>query len=251
MVSPVTAGSPRQGATRHSLSVVIPAYNEEAYVERCITALESVLNDLAIEFEIIVVNDGSQDGTAAVLESLKGSHQHLIVVHHEKNHGLGHTLRSGFSRCAKTTTFYTDADLPFDFFELDRALRVMTFNGADVIAGFRHDRTNEGPRRTLYSFAYNVLIRAVFGLRIRDVNFSFKLIRTAALHEMQLRSDGSFIDAEMLITADRMGLFICQIGIDYFKRRFGRSNLSSLGTIRKILWEMCREYSTLVTIKPR
>ena len=235
----------------HSLSVVIPAYNEEAYVERCIAALESVLHNITADFEIIVVNDGSEDRTAAILESLTRSHHNLVVVHHEKNQGLGRTLRSGFSRCSKLMTFYTDADLPFDFFELGRALRVMIVNGADVIAGFRHDRTNEGLRRTLYSFVYNWLIRVLFGLRIRDVNFSFKLVRTAVLHEMNLRSEGSFIDAEMLIKADRMGLFICQIGIDYFKRRFGHSSLSSLGTIRRIVWEMCCQYSTLVTMKRR
>lgn len=159
----MTAVPPDQVATPgHSLSVVIPAYNEEAYVERCITALESVLIDIAADFEIIVVNDGSQDPTAAILESLTRSHHNLVVVHHEKNQGLG---------------------------------------------------------RTLYSFVYNWLIRIVFGPRIRDVNVSFEVVRTAALHEM--------------------------------KRRFGQPNLSSLRTIRHMVWEMCREYPSLVTIKPR
>jgi hypothetical protein len=84
-----------------------------------------------------------------------------------------------------------------------RAIRVMDFKSADVIAGFRHDRTDEGLRRILYSFAYNWLIRILFGLKIRDVNFSFKLLRTDRLHAMDLRSEGSFIDAEMMVYADR------------------------------------------------
>ena len=235
---------------RQSVSAVIPAYNEESYIERCVTALESVLDDMAGDYEIIVVDDGSVDRTAAILESLKRSHPRLIVVHHDRNHGLGRTLRSGFAACTKAITFYSDADLPFDFAELGRGLRVMAFNGADVIAGFRHDRTNEGLRRILYSFVYNWLIRLAFGVRIKDVNFSFKLIRTPALHRMHLRSDGSFIDAEMMINADRMGLFICQIGVDYFKRRFGHSNLSSLRTIATMLREMVRAYPALASIKP-
>lgn len=234
-----------------SLSVVIPAYNEESCIEACVTALETVLNDISDDFEIIVVNDGSADRTAAILESLQPSRPHLVLVHHARNHGLGQTLRSGFSRCRKEVTFYSDADLPFDFFELRRALRVMALKNADLVVGFRHDRTDEGFRRIFYSLAYNWLIRIVFGLRIRDVNFSFKLIRTAALRDMHLRSEGSFIDAEMLIKADRMGLFICQIGVDYFKRRFGHSNLSSLTTIGKIVQEMVREYPTLVRIERR
>ncbi|MBZ5557111.1 MAG: glycosyltransferase family 2 protein [Acidobacteriia bacterium] len=229
-----------------SLSVVIPAYNEESGIEACVRALETVLKDLCETFEIIVVNDGSTDRTAAILEALKQSRAYLVVVHHERNHGLGQTLRSGFNRCRNEVTFYSDADLPFDFFELGRALRVMTLKNADLVVGFRHDRTDEGIRRIVYSFAYNWLIRLLFGLRIRDVNFSFKLIRTSALRRMNLKSEGSFIDAEMLIKADRMGLFICQIGVDYFKRRFGNSNLSSLRTIAKIFREMVREYPTLI-----
>jgi len=238
-------------SSARSISVVIPAYNEELCIEACVTTLESVLSDVSSTFEIVVVNDGSGDRTAEILESLKQSRPYLVVVHHDRNCGLGQTLRSGFDRCRNEVTFYSDADLPFDFAELHRALRVMDFKQADLVVGFRHDRTDEGFRRILYSLTYNWLIRLLFGLRIRDVNFSFKLVRTAALREMNLRSEGSFIDAEMLIKADRLGLFICQIGVDYFKRRYGSSNLSSLATIRKILREMAREYPTLVRIKGR
>lgn len=234
---------------KKSLSVVIPAYNEEAYIERCVIALETVLKDLTDEFEIIVVNDGSEDQTAAVLEGLQRHRPYLVVVHHERNVGLGRTLRSGFARCGKEVAFYSDADLPFDFAELGRALRVMEFKNADVVAGFRHDRTSEGSRRIVYSFGYNWLIRLVFGLRIRDVNFSFKLIRTAALHKLDLRSDGSFIDAEMMLKADRLGFFIAQIGVDYFKRERGGSKLSSVRTIVKIVREMVREYPGIMKLR--
>ena len=234
-----------------SLSVVIPAYNEESYIAKCVTSLEAVLQDISDDFEIVIVDDGSSDGTEDILEHLKSSRPYLVVVRHERNQGLGRTLRSGFDRCRNEITFYSDADLPFDFAELGRALRVMELKSADAVTGFRHDRTNEGLRRTVYSFAYNWLIRLVFRLRIRDVNFSFKLVRTAVLREMDLRSDGSFIDAEMMIKADRLGLFVCQIGVDYFKRKHGDSNLSSMGTIVTILREMVREYPALMRIERR
>jgi glycosyltransferase involved in cell wall biosynthesis len=237
--------------TQHheSLSVVIPAYNEEACIEKCITTLEAVLRGVTADFEVIVVNDGSRDRTAAILEELGRSRPYLVVVHHDRNRGLGAGLRSGFSRAQKSLTFYSDADLPFDFAELARALRVMELKSADVVAGFRHDRTNEGLKRILYTFAYNWLIRVLFGVKIRDVNFSFKLIRTDRLHAMDLRSEGSFIDAEMMIYADRQELFVCQIGVDYLKRRHGYSNLSSAGTIVKILKEMARDYSRLRRVR--
>jgi glycosyltransferase involved in cell wall biosynthesis len=232
-----------------SLSVVIPAYNEEGYIEQCITTLETVLREITADFEVIVVNDGSQDRTAAILEELGRSRPHLVAIHHDRNRGLGAGLRSGFSRARKRLTFYSDADLPFDFAELVRALRVMEFKHADVVTAFRHDRTDEGLKRIVYSFAYNWLIRALFGVRMRDVNFSFKLIRTDRLHAMDLRSEGSFIDAEMMISADRLGLFICQIGVDYFKRKHGNSQLSSVSTIVKILQEMVCSYPRLRKVR--
>lgn len=228
-----------------SLSVVIPAYNEEAGIEQCITTLETVLRSITDDFEVIVVDDGSTDRTAAILADLSRTRPFLVTVHHPKNRGLGAGLRSGFARASRALTFYSDADLPFDFAELIRALRVLDFKQADVVTGFRHDRTSEGLKRIVYSFAYNWLIRMVFGLRIKDVNFSFKLLRTERLQAMDLRSEGSFIDAEMMIQADRMGLFICQIGVDYFKRQEGESHLSSPSTIVTIIREMMADYGRL------
>jgi glycosyltransferase involved in cell wall biosynthesis len=228
-----------------SLSVVIPAYNEEAGIEQCITQLETVLRTVTDDFDVIVVDDGSTDRTASILDELGRARPHLVTVHHPVNRGLGAGLRSGFARASKQLTFYSDADLPFDFAELTRALRVVDFKHADVVTGFRHDRTSEGLRRILYSFAYNWLIRVVFGIRIKDVNFSFKLLRTECLHAMDLRSEGSFIDAEMMVQADRMGLFICQVGVDYFKRQSGESHLSSPSTIVTILREMIVDFGRL------
>jgi glycosyltransferase involved in cell wall biosynthesis len=233
-----------------SLSVVIPAYNEEACIEKCITTLEAVLREITDDFEVIIVNDGSADRTASILEDLARTRDYLAVVHHDRNRGLGAGLRSGFSRARKDLTFYSDADLPFDFAELARALRVIEFKSADFVAGFRHDRTDEGLKRIIYSFAYNWLIRVLFGVKIRDVNFSFKLIRTDRLHAMDLRSEGSFIDAELVVYADRQELFICQIGVDYFKRRHGSSNLSSVSTIVKIVRELCGNYRRLLRVEP-
>src|SRR5438128_7276164 len=107
------------GAT--SLSIVIPAYSEEAYIEKCVTSLERVLEKLSDDYEIIVVDDGSRDATAGILERLQRTRPYLVVVHHDRNYGLGRTLRSGFDRCRKEHIFYSDADLPFDFAQLERA----------------------------------------------------------------------------------------------------------------------------------
>lgn len=232
-----------------SISVVIPAFNEEAYVEKCVVCLENELKSVCDDFEIIIVNDGSHDKTLPILEELKKSRPYVVIATHEKNRGLGGALKTGFALAQKEITFYSDCDLPFDFHELARALRIMKFKDADLITGFRHDRTSEGFIRIIYSIFYNLLIRLLFGVAVRDINFSFKLIKTEAQHEMNLQSEGSFIDAELIIKAHRMNLFICQIGIDYFKRKYGSSTLSSPLTIFKIIKEIFQQYMPIKNSK--
>jgi predicted glycoside hydrolase/deacetylase ChbG (UPF0249 family) len=112
--------------------------------------------------------------------------------------------------------------------------------GADVVSGYRHDRTSEGPRRAVYSFAYNHLIRWLFGVRVRDVNFACKLVSRRVLDAIVLRSEGSFIDAELVVRAQRAGFETMQIGLDYFPRSRGVSTLSSGATIKRIMRDVVR-----------
>jgi len=131
-----------------------------------------------------------------------------------------------------------------------RALRVLRLYEADVVSAYRFDRTGEGPRRAIYSFLYNWLVQLMFGTRLRDINFAFKLCRRTVLDHITLVSEGSFIDAELVIRAQRSGFQVLQIGVDYFPRTRGDSTLSSLGVIRTMLGEMFRLRSELKKIRP-
>ena len=116
---------------------------------------------------------------------------------------------------------YTDADLPFDMDELPRAVRLLREYEVDIISAYRFDRTGEGSLRAVYTFVYNLLIRALFGVKVRDINFAFKLCRRRIFEHVELESEGSFIDAELIIRATRMGYEIMQMGVDYFPRTRG------------------------------
>jgi predicted glycoside hydrolase/deacetylase ChbG (UPF0249 family) len=133
---------------------------------------------------------------------------------------------------------YTDADLPCDLNEAIKACRLLRLYHADVVSAWRRDRTAEGPRRAIYSLAYNRLVAGAFGLRLRDVNFAFKLIRREVLDAVVLESEGSFVDAELLVRAQRAGFRVVQFGVDFFPRTRGVSTLSSFATIRTIVREM-------------
>ncbi len=118
------------------------------------------------------------------------------------------------------------------------------------MAAYRHDRTGEGTRRAIYSFFYNWLIRLSFGCHLRDVNFSFKLCRRRIFDHIELKSEGSFIDVELLARAQRLGFHIVQFGVDYFPRTRGVSTLSSPSVIVKLLREMFALRRELRAIQP-
>ena len=227
------------------LSIFFPMWNEELYIHRAVRAATEICEQLVDAkeigtYELIVINDASTDRTGEYADELANSDTHVRVVHHERNRKLGGSIKSGFAAATGDIVLYTDADLPFEMIELVRAIRVMRTYEADVVSAYRLDRTGEGPRRAIYSWVYNWLIQLVFGTRLRDINFAFKLCRRCVLEAVTLSSEGSFIDAELVIRAQKAGFSIVQIGVDYFPRTRGVSTLSSPAVIRTMLGEMTR-----------
>ena len=229
--------------TAPSLTIFFPAWNEEAGLARTVAAAveagERLEADGAIgTLEVVIVDDASTDATGSIADGLAAADERINVVHHPVNRGLGGAIRSGLAASTGDLVLYTDADLPFDLVELDKAVRVARVYDADVVSLYRLDRTGEGPRRYVYSYLYNHLVRLLFGLRVRDVNFAGKLIRRRVLDAVELRSEGSFIDVELLVSAQRRGFNVVQFGVDYFPRTRGVSTLSSWSTIFGILREL-------------
>jgi hypothetical protein len=135
---------------------------------------------------------------------------------------------------------YTDADMPFDLADLGKAIRLMRVYDADIVSAYRFDRTGEGARRSAYSHVYNTAVKTLFRLRMRDVNFAFKLVRREVLAHLELQSEGSFIDVELLAKAQRLGYYIIQFGVDYFPRERGTSTLSNPSVIAAIVRELAQ-----------
>jgi glycosyltransferase involved in cell wall biosynthesis len=225
-----------------SVSLVIPMRNEERSLPHLLDIALEALERHCADWEIVLVDDASVDGTVAAAEGYAADEPRIRIVRHEKNRGLGGALKSGFAAASKEWVLYSDCDLPWDLEETGRVFRAAELTGADVVSGYRHDRTGEGTLRTIYSFLYNGLVHAVFGIVLRDVNFSCKLFRRALLDGLTLRSEGSFIDVELLARCAARGAAIQQIGLDYFPRTRGVSTLSSPKVILRIL----REFASLL-----
>jgi len=217
------------------LSVVIPAYNEEENLERTLRVIARELEGL--DYEFVVVDDASTDATPEILKDLSRELP-LRFFRNERNMKLGYTLRRGLKEARGELVFYTDCDLPCLPSVITYALKIMEVYDCDLVLAYRLDRTGEGLLRRMYSSVYNAMVRVLFGLKVRDVNFACKLMKKRVVDEVDPESSGSFIDAEILIKAHRKGFKILQFGADYFPRIRGTSTLAGVGVIFKLLREM-------------
>lgn len=220
------------------ISVVIPMYNEQVCVYDVIGEALKIVPAITEDFEIIAVDDKSSDNTCGILNSLALEDRRIKVIRNFKRRGLGGSIRAGFEKATKEIIFYTDADIPCDFKEFKKAIMLMQNCNADIVSAYRVNKKTEGLKRYLYSVIYNRIIDLLFKINIKDINFSLKLFKRAKLEALQLKSEGSFINAELFIKARRMGYKIIQFPTLYLPRRKGRSKLDSLNNILKILYEL-------------
>ncbi len=217
------------------ISGVLPAFNEEANLERSVLGLDRALDRYAPTHEIIVVDDGSRDGTADVLRRLQQTRSCVRVVSHERNQGYGAALRSGFAAARYGWIFVMDADNQFDPSEL--ALLVPRAGGADLVAGYRTVRRDPWVRR-LNAWAFFTLARALFGYLARDVNCAFKLIRRELLMSLPLRSTGALISTELLARARRGGARVVEVPVQHFPRTAGRQTGASPRVVLRAFREL-------------
>ncbi len=226
------------------LSFVVPVYCEADQIDDALDAFVDCGEDLIAHgavaaFEVVVVDDGSTDATPERLDA-RSSDDRIAVVRHDRNRGLGAAIRSGFEASTGSVVVYVDADLPFDLIHISHALDLMANRDVRAVSLFRLSRRGEGSRRFVYSYAYNAFVRWRFGIRLRDVNFAGKFIERDALDGLVLRSEGSFIDVEILAGLQAAGHSVEQFGVAYRPRTRGVSTLSSTATIRTIISEMRR-----------
>ncbi len=214
-------------------------FDEIGNIEQVIWSTDSLARGLALDdYEIIVVDDCSTDGSGELADRLQADFPPLRVLHHDRNRRLGGALRTGFAAARLDHILYMDADFPVAFSDVEKALRGLRGDTVEMVAGYRFGRA-EGLYRDLQSWAYNALLRRVFGLRVRDANFAFKLFRREIL-ETPLCSQGSFIDAELLLEAQRRGWAIREIGFHYQTRQAGQSTMGGPSVIPQLLRDLTR-----------
>jgi glycosyltransferase involved in cell wall biosynthesis len=229
------------------ISAVLPAYNEEAALAATVADLRAVLEGLCRPFEIIIVDDGSTDGTGAIADRMAREDPMVRVVHHPRNLGYGAALRSGFGAARQAWVFLMDADGQFEPAELPAFVAAAA--DADFVVGYRVGRADP-LHRTLFARTWAGLMSLLLGVGVRDVDCAFKLMRRSFLAEMPLEAGGAFLSAEMLARARRMGARIAERPVRHLPRRAGRSTGGSPRVLLRAFYELARLWLRVRRFKP-
>jgi putative flippase GtrA len=221
--------------TKHSLSVIMPAHNEEAAIAGTVHGVVNTLKAWVPDFEVIVVNDGSKDRTRSIVEEIAASDQHVRLINHTVNQGYGAALVSGFEAITKDLVFFMDSDGQFDIVDLERFFAFI--DEYDAVLGYRIDRQDTWVRK-LNAWGWKMLVRLVFGLRVRDIDCAFKLYPGKFFHEHRLETRGAMINAEILYKFTRAGYTYTQLGVRHLPRRGGRATGARPAVIARAFREM-------------
>jgi glycosyltransferase involved in cell wall biosynthesis len=229
-----------------NISVFFPAYNDAPSLPSLVAKTFEILSQVADEFELIVVNDGSFDNTAEVLAQLAERFApHMRVVTHDQNRGYGGALRSGFAAASKEWVFYTDGDGQYDVGELPKLIARM-HAGVDLVNGYKLERSDPWHRICIGN-VYNAFARLMFRIRLRDVDCDFRLIRRSMLEKIELTSTSGTICVELVRKLELSG-GVAEVGVHHHPRIHGRSQFFRLRSLAVTLSQLVKLWFRLVVL---
>ncbi|MBW2667771.1 MAG: glycosyltransferase family 2 protein [Deltaproteobacteria bacterium] len=228
--------------TRPELSLVYPVFDEADNIGALLDQSLRLAPKLSSDFEIIVVDDGSRDGSARIIEERRRTEPRIRVVRHAANRGYGAALHAGLREARGEFVFFSDADLQFDLEELSTLLaHAREF---DIVAGYRLHRRDPWPRRII-GWSWSALVRALFDLRVRDIDCAFKVFRRHVIDAIPIESIGAFINTEILVRADKAHFRIHQVPVTHRRRRHGRQSGANPSVMLRALVELAMLYGEL------
>lgn len=233
--SSLPPSNPRLLTHPRSLSVILPAYNEEALIATTLSMVMSVLTTWMQDFEVIVVNDGSKDRTAEMVARLAAYDRRIRLINHPVNKGYGAALVTGFESVTKELTFFMDSDGQFDIRDLIRFFPLIEEYGA--VVGYRRDRQDTWMRK-LNAWGWKHLVGFIFGVQVRDIDCAFKLFRTEFFRRQRLETRGAMINAEILYKLARAGYTYTEVGVQHLPRRAGKATGAKPTVILRALCEL-------------
>ena len=240
---------PQAAAPSHApgLTVFFPAYNDSGTIASLVITALRTARRLTADYEIIVVNDGSADGTAGILEELARVFPQVRIAQHVQNRGYGGALRTGFATAAKDLIFYTDGDGQYDPRELVQLYEALT-PAVDFVNGYKIGRADP-LHRVVIGRLYHHFVRAVFRLRLRDVDCDFRLMRREVFRKVVLTRSSGVICVELMKKVQDHGFRIAQVPVHHYHRSHGRSQFFNVRRVSRTLVDLGRLWVELVLRK--
>ena len=229
------------------LSIFFPAYNDSGTIASLVITALRTARKLTPDHEVIVVNDGSKDGTADILDELASIYPQVRVVHHEQNRGYGGALRSGFATATRDLVFYTDGDAQYDPAEMEALWR--RFDGSvDLVNGYKISRSDP-LHRILIGRVYHHTVKLMFGLTVRDVDCDFRMMRRSIFDTVQLEKNSGVICLEMMKKITDGGFRIAEVPVHHYHRAYGKSQFFNFGRLYRTAVDVFKLWYALVVRK--
>jgi glycosyltransferase involved in cell wall biosynthesis len=222
---------------KNSISVFFPVFNDQATIGVLVKNVLSLLPSFTDQYEVVLVNDGSTDKSAAIANELARNSEHVRVIHHSHNRGYGAALRTGFENTTGDLIFYTDGDGQYDVLEL-AVLMPLMIDGVDVVNGYKKKRQDNRSRRVSGAI-YNSLARSLFRLPIRDVDCDFRLVRRSAIEQIRLRKSSGAICVELVRKLSLAGCVFREVPVNHYPRLHGKSQFFTPRRVGRTLLDFC------------
>jgi glycosyltransferase involved in cell wall biosynthesis len=226
------------------LSVFFPAYNDSGTIASLVISAIRTARRLTPDFEVIVVNDGSMDRTAEILNDLAAKYPEVRVIHHERNRGYGGALRTGFANATRERIFYTDGDAQYDPSEMELLWHRFT-DGVDLVNGYKISRSDP-VHRIVIGRIYHHTVRLLFGLKVRDVDCDFRMMRRGIFDAVRLEKDSGVICLEMMKKIQDAGFRIAEVPVHHYHRAYGKSQFFNFRRLARTAVDVGKLWFALV-----
>ena len=226
------------------LSIFFPAYNDSGTIASLVITALRTARKLTPDHEVIVVNDGSTDNTAEILEELAATYPEVRVVHHEQNRGYGGALRTGFATATRELIFYTDGDAQYDPAEMDVLWRRFD-DDVDLVNGYKMSRSDP-LHRIVIGRIYHHTVKLLFGLRVRDVDCDFRMMRRSIFDTVHLEKNSGVICLEMMKKITDAGFRIAEVPVHHYHRAYGKSQFFNFRRLFRTAIDVMKLWYSLV-----
>jgi glycosyltransferase involved in cell wall biosynthesis len=226
------------------LSIFFPAYNDSGTIASLVITALRTARKLTPDHEVIVINDGSKDGTAEILDELASIYPQVRVVHHEVNRGYGGALRSGFATATRELIFYTDGDAQYDPAEMEALWRRFD-DSVDLVNGYKISRSDP-LHRIVIGRVYHHMVKLLFGLTVRDVDCDFRMMRRSIFDRVRLEKNSGVICLEMMKKITDSGFRIAEVPVHHYHRAYGKSQFFNFKRLYKTAVDVMKLWYALV-----